>query len=87
MHSRRTRGWYLTRIEFATAFLLPGAVALLWLSAPQSVGPPMFDGAMPWVGPVILGIGAALWLIGLLWMIRVYRGPRDEPPPWRYRDR
>jgi membrane protein implicated in regulation of membrane protease activity len=26
-------------------------------------------------------------LVGLVWMIRIFRGPRDEPPPWRYRDR
>jgi hypothetical protein len=23
---------------------------------------------------------------GLVWMIRVFRGPRDEPPSWRARD-
>ena len=26
-------------------------------------------------------------VVGLVWMIRIFRGPRDEPPPWRYRDR
>ena len=25
-------------------------------------------------------------LVGLVWMIRILRGSRDEPPPWRYRD-
>jgi hypothetical protein len=28
-----------------------------------------------------------LWVAGVIWMIRIFRGPSDEPPPWRYRDR
>lgn len=28
----------------------------------------------------------ALMTVGLVWIIRIARGPRDEPPPWRYRD-
>ena len=64
---------------------LPVAVALLWLSAPQPVGPPLYDGNMGWVGPVTLALGAALWLMGVVWMLRIFRGPRDEPPAWRYR--
>jgi hypothetical protein len=26
-------------------------------------------------------------VVGLARMIRIFRGPRDEPPPWRHRDR
>jgi len=33
------------------------------------------------------GIGFLGMLVGLVWIIRIYRGPRDEPPRWRFRDR
>jgi hypothetical protein len=82
----KTPAYWATRILLGVAFLLPVAVALLWLAAPQPVGP-LHDDRFGWVGPVIIAVGAALWLIGLVWMIRIFRGPRDEPPPWRYRDR
>jgi hypothetical protein len=35
--------------------------------------------------PVLAGLVTAG--VGLAWMIRILRGPRDVPPPWRYRDR
>jgi hypothetical protein len=36
---------------------------------------------------VIGGVALIGALLGLGWMIRIFRGPRDEPPPWRHRDR
>ena len=36
--------------------------------------------------PIVLA-GFLSVVLGLVWMIRIFRGPRDEPPPWRYRDR
>jgi hypothetical protein len=83
----RTPAYWPTRIMLAAAFLLPVAVALLWLSAPQPVAPPLHDDRIGWVGPVIIAVGVALWLIGLVCMIRIFRGPRDEPRAWRFRDR
>jgi hypothetical protein len=62
----------------AVAFLLPVAVALLWLSAPQ---PNPAEAVMP----VVFAVGAILWLVGVVWMLRIMRGPREEPPAWRYR--
>ena len=32
-------------------------------------------------------IAVGLAVVGLVWMLRIFRGPRDEPPDWRYRDR
>ena len=32
-------------------------------------------------------VAVAVPLIGLGLMIRLFRGPRDEPPAWRHRDR
>jgi hypothetical protein len=83
----RTRAYWPTRIMLAAAILLPIAVALLWWSAPQPMGPPMFDDSGDWGWPVVLAISAFLWLVGLVWMLRIFRGPRDEPPAWRYRRR
>jgi hypothetical protein len=31
-------------------------------------------------------VAALGFVVGLVWMIRIMRGPKDEPPPWRYRD-
>jgi hypothetical protein len=39
-----------------------------------------------WESPLVVA-GFLGMLVGLAWMIRIFRGPRDEPPPWRYRDR
>jgi hypothetical protein len=38
---------------------------------------------------VVVALSAlAIAVAGLVWMVRIIRGPRDEPPsPWRYRDR
>ena len=36
---------------------------------------------------VAVALGLALALVGLAWMVRIFRGPRDEPPAWRHRDR
>jgi hypothetical protein len=86
--SNQTRAYWPTRIMLACAFLAPIVVACLWLLTPTPVGPPLIDPSMeqPWVGIAVVAIGVALWLIGTVWMVRIFRGPRDEPPPWRYRD-
>ena len=36
---------------------------------------------------VVVLVGLAMGLFGFVWMLRIFRGPRDEPPVWRYRDR
>lgn len=41
--------------------------------------PPWYEVALPWAG-------AAGYLIGLGWMIRIYRAdPEPDEPTWRYR--
>jgi hypothetical protein len=32
-------------------------------------------------------LAVAVPIVGLLWMIRVFRGTEGEPPRWHYRDR
>jgi hypothetical protein len=87
METRRTRAYWPTRIMLAFAIVAPPA-ALFWLLAMQPAtmgghtpGPPF--GA----GEAILAVAAGLWFVGAIWMIRIFRGPSDDPPPWRYRDR
>jgi hypothetical protein len=36
---------------------------------------------------LLAAVGIALAVFGLVWMLRIVGGPRDEPPAWRYRRR
>ena len=81
MHGRRTAGWYVTRLELAlgiVAFLLFGGLLLF--------EPVSLSGSRLSEQPVVLAVLVVI-VVGLVWMIRIFRGPRDEPPPWRYRNR
>ena len=82
MHGKRIRGWWLTRIELAIGIGVVLVAALLYVAQPGFTGysPPWWEGPLTWAAYVGM-------LVGLVWMIRIYRGPSDEPPPWRYRDR
>jgi hypothetical protein len=85
MHDRRTRGWYLTRIELALGI---GAVLFaLWVATydPMLIRP-LIEPRSVGLADLIVPAGLVAMLVGLAWMIRIFRGPRDEPPPWRYRD-
>ena len=81
-----TRGWVLTRIEFAvaiTVILVTTVLLLDWLA-------PTFGSSEEWKPMALLllgGIGLLGMFVGLVWMIRIYRGPRDQSPRWRFRDR
>jgi hypothetical protein len=49
---------------------------------------PVILGPLEIPGGVAISVAAFLTMVvGLVWMIRIFRGPRDEPPRWRYRDR
>ncbi len=84
----RSRGWWITRIELAVgiaAVALGGwvAVATQWNS---------FGASRAWLLPIPIYILPAVAyivtaVVGLAWMIRIYRGPNDEALAWRYRDR
>ena len=76
------KGWYVMRIELAVGILMVVAGVLVFVSMPSAM---MGADATP---PRVIVLAALLLsLAGLAWMIRIFRGPRDEPPPWRYRDR
>jgi len=84
MDHGRTWRWWAVRFELAlglAAVLLVGRLIL-------SLGEPMFDGS-PTPTAVVLSLWAVwvMMVVAFAWMVRIARGPRDEPPPWRYRDR
>ena len=76
----RTRAYWPTRILLAVGFTVTAIELALPLMAPAgfSLSP---------VGSAVLLAGVALALVGLAWMLRIFRGPSDEPPAWRYRER
>lgn len=79
MSGRRTPAWYWTRLELAIGIGLVLLAGLVLLSTPVSMGEQAQEG---WGAVGFVGM-----LVGLTWMIRTFRGPRDEPPPWRCRRR
>ena len=87
----RARGWLAARLELVLAvvvvlvatiivttyepFTLDGFGGGRWTTAYQ-----VWAVAYPYVGE-------ALAIVGLVWMVRIWRGPtRDAPPEWRYRE-
>ena len=91
MRRNRSRAFWPTRIMLALGVVATViALALFALSFEPPPGP-MFD-SRPGIlglpgGAVVALVGLLLSLVGVVWMVRIFRGPRDEPPPWRYRDR
>ena len=86
METRHTRAYWPTRIMLAFAILSLPAVSY-WLVAmqPGTMGPP--HEPLSGVGWAILAVASGLWLAGVIWMMRIFRGPSDKPAKWRYRDR
>ena len=85
--THRTRAFWSTRIVLAVGVV---ATAIAVLGAPALMAP-CFGCDNPAVlglpSNVLLGVSAiALSVFGLVWMVSVVRGPRDDPPAWRYRD-
>jgi hypothetical protein len=86
----RTPAWYWSRLELGIGVVSVLLIGLLGWFAPRpfsgdraiTLGPFLLPS---WTSvPIAALVGA---VAGLIWMIRILRGPRDEPPPWRYRKR
>ncbi len=88
----RAPGWLLARMELAVAAIVVLLIPILFLGTPifrdRSWGA---GGSSELLGVVangfVLAVTAeALAITGLLWMVRIWRGPlRDQVPAWRYR--
>ena len=47
-----------------------------------------FASASPWVGPWLMALGMLMPIVGLVWMVAIYRRAFDPEPDqdaWRYR--
>ena len=93
MNGLRTRAWWLVRFELAAGIgltLLIGRLGLEWaLTVLFGFGYPRWAlGPLTLPSNVAVAVAAfAIAVAGLVWMVRIIRGPRDKPPSWRYRDR
>jgi hypothetical protein len=93
MNPRRTRAWWLVRFELAAGIgltLLVGRLAVDWaMTRYFGFGYPRLAlGPLALPSNVAVAIAAfAIAVAGLAWLVRIIRGPMDEPPRWRYRDR
>jgi len=83
---RLRRAHVLIRAELAIAFAVPMFAGLLYVAMPQ--GPsPMFLGERPLVETFVPWAGVGLYMVGLVWMIRLSRpDPEAGERSWRYRD-
>jgi hypothetical protein len=83
-------GYWPTRILLAIAIgmtagaILVAVASAIWLVPFSADSPNVFGLQSRFVVSLVACVVA---LVGLAWTIRIFRGPRDEPPPWRYRDR
>lgn len=86
---RQTPAYWPTRIMLAVGVVATAAIALLaWVmvsNATDCFG--CESSEVLGVPSYLVGAGVGLALVGLAWMVRIFRGPRDEPPAWRHRDR
>lgn len=87
---RRTQDWWITRFELVLGMVLTLIAGWLALSAAREGCFGCFIAGWPLPiqpGWLVALIAIPVPLIGLAWMIRILRGPGDDPPAWRYRDR
>jgi hypothetical protein len=91
MKPDKAPAYWPTRILLAVAIIATGIVVAfaVW----SAIWAPTFSGSSGpsyWKMPNNVGLellAAAIAVVGLIWTIRIFRGPQDEPPAWRQRDR
>ena len=88
MTGRGLRGRQLAQLLLVAVVALDAVLAILFVTAPNFVGP-MFEAppsllGLP-LGSPIVAIGIALHLGGLAWMVRILRAdPEDHRSWWRF---
>jgi hypothetical protein len=90
MKPDKAPGYWPTRFLLAVAII--GTVAVAFAGWSLYLEPFTIGGGRPRLlglpSNVVLSVLAAVTaVIGLIWTIRIFRGPHDEPPRWRYRNR
>lgn len=76
----------LARVEIGATLVWPLLIGFLWVAAPAGFRPMFYR--QPWSADVLPWIAWGVYLVGLAWMIWIYRTSHlePEPPAWRYRD-
>lgn len=92
MNGTRTRAWWLIRLELALGIAMTLLVGWLGFDAATEVrvgNPSAHPLPLPLPPHAMVFLGTlAIAIVGLVWMVRIIRGPGDDPPArWRYRDR
>jgi hypothetical protein len=83
---RLRRAHFLIRAELVIAFAAPVLAGFLFVTAPGTMGGPMFDEppAFGWLLPLVAIAGV---VVGIVWMLRLSRqDPEAGERSWRYRD-
>jgi hypothetical protein len=87
----RTPAYWPTRIMLAvgivaTSLTVAFAFWFGFLSEGLMFGPETNLLGVP-IRAIAAVAAAVLSVVGLVWMVRILRGPGDKPSRWRYRDR
>ncbi len=87
MDDDRTRGWLMARVELAIAVIAVLVLPIWWIGQPLAFAAPLADSRYEPLLNFYPIAAEIVMLLGLAWMIRIWRGPtREAPPAWRYRD-
>ena len=88
MDDDRTRGWLMARVELAIAVIAVLVIPIWFVTQPLALVPrPSRSGHSEPLLNLLPSAAEIVMLVGLAWMIRIWRGPtREAPPVWRYRD-
>jgi hypothetical protein len=78
----RAPAYWPTRIMLAV-----GIAAVLLAAVTRLLEPATMGGRPLMVENQVVLAGFLAMVVGLVWMLRIFRRSRDEPPTWRYRDR
>ena len=89
--THRTPAYWPTRIMLVVG-LIATAVVLLLAGGLMRQSEQCFGCDYPDVlglpsNVMSAALGVAVAVFGIVWMLRIFRGPRNEPHRWRYRDR
>jgi cytochrome bd-type quinol oxidase subunit 2 len=83
-NERARSGRRAARNMILSAVIVVGFGGFLWIAAPNSIGGSWVR-PMPW-SLILPAAGLLGIVIGLVWMIRIYRAnPEPDPKAWRYR--
>lgn len=82
MSGRGLQGRRFARFLLVAAFLVVGFEAFLFIAQPIDIGPLTAEPPSTWTRVIPEMIGGAAQVIGLAWMIRIYRADPEAHRSW-----